>query len=143
MRQNEGFLLVYDVTREGTLPALKRFVEKIKMVKNVSSFPAVLVGNKIDLKDQRKISTQQGKEFAKTFVFDCPHFETSAATAENCETALHALIREIRKARKAKEDINSLVATESRSRKNSKGIFRSSTSEENSKEDIDFVKRMK
>lgn len=45
----------------------------------------ILVGNKIDLEDQRDVSTEEGKKFAAEngFIF----VETSAKTAENVEDA--------------------------------------------------------
>jgi len=47
--------------------------------------PCVLIANKIDLEDLRKVSRESGEELAAEL--DMPYFEISAKTAENLEKA--------------------------------------------------------
>lgn len=57
-----------------------------------------LVGNKCDLASERKISTTEGQDLAKSF--GIPFFETSAKTRVNVEEVFYSLVREIRKEKK-------------------------------------------
>lgn len=75
-------IIVYDVTSESSFRATKEWIEECKKYTN-NNIHLVLVGNKIDLVEQRKITMEEGKNFADengmTF------FETSALTGENIE----------------------------------------------------------
>ncbi|MFX0001183.1 MAG: Rab family GTPase [Candidatus Hodarchaeota archaeon] len=90
----QGALLVYDVTRYNTLENINnRWLRDFKKhVKKKGAF--ILIGNKSDLKDQRVIPTQRGKELAKKI--KASHFiETSAKLGENIEEAFSLLVHEI------------------------------------------------
>lgn len=62
-RKAQGIILMYDVTSKETFDDLPKWAEEIntKAVKNV---PVVLIGNKIDLIEDRLVSTEEGKKFA-------------------------------------------------------------------------------
>lgn len=64
IKQGEGFLIVYSVTSRDSFLAMGEFFELVQKVKNLSSFPAVLVGNKCDLVNERKVTFNEGKAFA-------------------------------------------------------------------------------
>jgi small GTP-binding protein len=73
------FLLVYDVTSRKSFNNLPKWLELInEEIKKNAIF--VVVGNTIDLKEQRTVSTDEGKAFAKNngFIFA----EVSAKTGE-------------------------------------------------------------
>lgn len=57
--------------------------------------PIVIVGNKVDLEDRRKVSTREGADLAKQL--GCHFFEASAKTMVNLEEVFYDLIRMIRK----------------------------------------------
>ncbi|UCD01007.1 MAG: GTP-binding protein [Promethearchaeota archaeon] len=90
----EGALLVYDVTRYHTLESInsKWLRDFKKHVKKKGAY--ILIGNKIDLKDQRVIPTERGKELAAKI--KASHFiETSAKLGENIEEAFSLLVNQI------------------------------------------------
>jgi len=92
----QGALLVYDVTRYNTLDNIntKWLRDFKKHVKKKGAF--VLIGNKSDLKDQRVIPTERGKELATKI--KASHFiETSAKLGENIEEAFSLLVHQILK----------------------------------------------
>ncbi len=70
----QGALMVYDVTRPTTFNSISRWHEEL--LKNASSVPKILLANKVDLKDKRKIDSNQGADLASEM--NCPFFETSA-----------------------------------------------------------------
>ena len=55
----------------------------------------VLVGNKADMPDQRKLTSQQGQEAAQSF--GAGYVETSARTGYNVDKAFEDLVRLIRR----------------------------------------------
>ena len=54
----------------------------------------VLVGNKSDKKDERAVSTQDGKNYAKKFN-NCVFLETSAKACINIDKIFEELVRQI------------------------------------------------
>jgi GTPase SAR1 family protein len=57
----------------------------------------LLVGNKCDLDDARKVSYEEGAELAKHF--DIPFMETSAKSSVNVEETFITMTREIKKSK--------------------------------------------
>ena len=75
-----GFILVFSIVDRETFKALEpklRRIEKNDAIK----LPIVLVGNKYDLKEERKVTIQQAEEFAKSI--NAKYYETSALNDEN------------------------------------------------------------
>jgi len=77
------------------------FREQILRVKNDENIPFLLVGNKGDLTDKRKVSLNEAQSRAQEW--GVPYVETSAKTRDNVDKVFFDLMREIR-ARK-KEDV--------------------------------------
>lgn len=69
------------------------------MVKDVTSFPMILIGNKADLETEglRVVSTEEGHALAKKF--GCSFMETSAKTRQNIEECFTQLVRDMKKAK--------------------------------------------
>eukprot|EP00026_Physarum_polycephalum_P000642 Phypoly_transcript_00643.p1 GENE.Phypoly_transcript_00643~~Phypoly_transcript_00643.p1 ORF type:complete len:1377 (+),score=227.53 Phypoly_transcript_00643:470-4132(+) len=92
MKNADGFLLVYSIISQSTFDYLSEIYDQICRVRDETIFPIVLVGNKVDLEDQRVIPTEAGKLLAQKW--DCPFFETSAKTKINVNRSIEQLCRE-------------------------------------------------
>ena len=89
---SHGCFIVYDITNEATFQNVDKWFEQAKKEasKDVS---IILVGNKCDLENERKISKEQGKEKAKNF--NCPFFETSALSKINIDDIFKEIVNNI------------------------------------------------
>lgn len=89
-----GALLVYDVTRQGTFETIesKWLKDFKKYVKKEGAY--VLIGNKIDLGQERVVSTEEGGKLAKS-IEASDYIETSAKIGENVEIAFQNLVNQI------------------------------------------------
>ena len=89
-RRADSCLLVYDITKEDTFKEIKEyFNENIKEIceKNI---PVVLLGNKTDLEDQRKVPAADGINFCleNNYTF----LETSCLKNQKVADAFETLI---------------------------------------------------
>lgn len=94
MRQGEGFICVYSVTSRSSFHELYTFYNQILRVKDTDKFPIILVGNKIDLENERVVSTQEGQMLA--LKFGCIFIETSAKYKIGIDEAFYMLVRQIK-----------------------------------------------
>ena len=101
MRTGNGFLCVYSIADLDSFKELNKFREQIIRVKDADQVPMVLVGNKSDMEDKRKVPAEEGKKLAEKW--GCPFFETSAKFRRNVDDAFDALVREVRRFQKMKE----------------------------------------
>ncbi|MHA1985862.1 MAG: GTP-binding protein [Promethearchaeota archaeon] len=83
----EAGILVYDVTRKETFNSVESWQKEIMSVSPTISL--ILVGNKIDLTEDRVVSTEEGEEAAKKL--NLSYIETSAKTGENINDAFKIL----------------------------------------------------
>ncbi|CAI9109521.1 OLC1v1009355C1 [Oldenlandia corymbosa var. corymbosa] len=87
-----GAMLVYDITKRQTFDHIPRWLEELRAHAD-KNIVIMLIGNKIDLEDQRAVPTEDAKEFAqKEGLF---FLETSALEATNVETAFTTVLTEI------------------------------------------------
>ena len=87
-----GIILVYDVTSEKTYDNVKSWVSQIRE----EASPNVIVylcGNKIDMKEQRIVKTEDGQKLAEEFGF--PFNETSAKDGTNISETFEDLVERI------------------------------------------------
>ncbi|CAG7725275.1 unnamed protein product [Allacma fusca] len=96
-RSGEGFLCVFSVTEETSLDACRELREQITRVKNSETIPFILIGNKSDLNDRRKISSISAE--SKAYGWKVPYIETSAKTRENVDKAFFDLLRIIKESK--------------------------------------------
>jgi small GTP-binding protein len=82
-RGSEAAILVCDLTRRDTLEHMGWWLESLSEV--VGKVPLLLLGNKLDLKEEYEVDFKDVADQAKEF--GCPYFLTSAKTGENVEKA--------------------------------------------------------
>ncbi len=91
-----GFFLVYDITSEDSFNKTAKWFKDLKKsnsFKKEKEFTGFLIGNKIDLQDQREISRKDGEKLAKDMNIDFE--ETSAKTGENINKIFEKMARKI------------------------------------------------
>eukprot|EP01108_Squamamoeba_japonica_P005606 TRINITY_DN44_c0_g2_i1.p1 TRINITY_DN44_c0_g2~~TRINITY_DN44_c0_g2_i1.p1 ORF type:complete len:205 (-),score=70.18 TRINITY_DN44_c0_g2_i1:286-900(-) len=81
-RGAQGIILVYDCTDPESFHNVKQWMGEIDRYacENVNK---LLVGNKCDLRDEKRVESETAKEFADNM--EVPFIETSAKTATNVE----------------------------------------------------------
>ena len=60
LRETEGFIVVYDVTDVQSFGDVKKWIGRIREIKE-DDFPIMVLANKIDLQDQRRVDTEEGQ----------------------------------------------------------------------------------
>lgn len=88
----DGIIFVYDVTNQESFNLINDWLNEVieNTKKNVN---CIIVGNKIDLTEERKISYETGKNFAASVNYK--FFECSAITGENIKLAFETLCKDI------------------------------------------------
>ena len=92
-QQANGVLVVFDLTRPETLESMEDWVREVKQY--AGDIEVVLVGNKNDLKDQRKIKREDVDPWINRY--GCIYVETSALTGDSVEEAFISLCQAIAK----------------------------------------------
>eukprot|EP01110_Echinostelium_bisporum_P012116 TRINITY_DN6366_c0_g1_i2.p1 TRINITY_DN6366_c0_g1~~TRINITY_DN6366_c0_g1_i2.p1 ORF type:complete len:182 (-),score=40.57 TRINITY_DN6366_c0_g1_i2:143-652(-) len=85
IRGSEGFVCVYSITSRSSFEEVSKFRQQIVRVHDRDDIPIVLVGNKCDLEDQREVTTQEGKDLAKSYGPTTIFCEASAKTRTKIE----------------------------------------------------------
>jgi len=75
----DGMLLVFDITRSSTFSNINNWYNSAVKY-GLSGIPRILIGNKVDLKDERKIILPMAEHLSEKL--NAPYFETSALTGE-------------------------------------------------------------
>ena len=73
-------LVVFDLTNEQSFEDLKMWISDCKKICNPET-EIVVIGNKMDLEDERKISQERARMFAK--INGASYYETSAKLGVN------------------------------------------------------------
>eukprot|EP01091_Cochliopodium_minus_P021473 TRINITY_DN9841_c0_g1_i1.p1 TRINITY_DN9841_c0_g1~~TRINITY_DN9841_c0_g1_i1.p1 ORF type:complete len:189 (-),score=32.81 TRINITY_DN9841_c0_g1_i1:50-616(-) len=95
MRNNDAFILVYSITDISSYNEILKLRQQILRVKNSPFEPMIIVANKSDLENERKVSIKEGEELAKSL--GCPIIEVSSKNRENIERIFELLVKEIKK----------------------------------------------
>jgi len=111
IQTGQGFLIVYSVISYRSFEAVAKHKDQILKIKDCDKYPMVIVGNKIDLVDQREVTQVQGQNLATQF--GCPYFECSAKNRVNVEEAYYQAVREM----KNYDEIHGLITKEPNGKK--------------------------
>ena len=87
-----GYLVLYDITNRKSFENVHKWIDNIQNKKHKIT-KIILIGNKCDLKNKRKVSFEDGKNLANkcNIVF----YETSGKTGKNIKEVITFLTMEI------------------------------------------------
>ena len=80
-------LIVYDITDDSSFNSVKQWIEDVQSFANKGT-NLVLVGNKVDLNNKRKISKEEGQNLAT-------EYESSALTGENINDIFEGICQKV------------------------------------------------
>lgn len=90
----DGVIIVYDITRRETFDKVNEWMKSIKEHTDKDrNIQKILVGNKIDLKDERQVDESEGRNFAATL--GIPFFEASAKDLQSVEKFMKKIIGDV------------------------------------------------
>ena len=87
-------LIVYDITNENSFNSVKQWIEDCQNFADKNTH-LILVGNKIDLINERKISKEDGENLAAQYGMD--FYESSALTGENINEIFEGICKYVNK----------------------------------------------
>ena len=93
----EGFLLVFAINDREGFEVLKGKYERILKGKKGTTYHILLVGTKLDLVEERKVTFDEAKKLAESWKIN--YMEVSAKTNYNCKEAFEILANNIVKSR--------------------------------------------
>lgn len=88
-----GQLLIFDLTRPDTFENISRWFQDIKNYLR-SDVPGIIVGNKSDMIEQRKVNREESLDLANQLNLE--YVETSALTGKNIDEAFYKLGSKLR-----------------------------------------------
>ena len=87
-----GIFLIYAINDRKSFENIEEWLKEVEEKKNTNNkVPLVLIGNKIDLENERVVSKDEGKKLAQKFNLE--FFECSAKNNCNVSKAFHCLIK--------------------------------------------------
>ena len=90
-RNADGVALVYDITDRNSFDKIKTWIHSVN--ESVNMIKMILMGNKIDLYDERTVSKEEGEKLAA--FYNLPFFETSAKENIGVDEAYDKLISDV------------------------------------------------
>ncbi|OMJ91517.1 hypothetical protein SteCoe_5887 [Stentor coeruleus] len=91
-RGSKAAVIVYDITREESFKNVEYWAKHITEYAS-SDIKVMLIGNKLDLEDKRKVLKKIALDYARSY--NMIFFETSCLNATNVETAFVSLAKEL------------------------------------------------
>ena len=87
-RNADGLLVVFDLTKKESYDHIKSWINEAK--ENNDKLKTILIGNKLDLKDERIVAIDVAKQFAEKN--NLKYIETSAKDGTNINESFQAII---------------------------------------------------
>ncbi|MGQ4832871.1 MAG: Rab family GTPase [Candidatus Asgardarchaeia archaeon] len=81
--------VVYDITNPTSFRNVTKWIDEMKRYSG--DIPFIIVGNKIDLAQYRKVKTEEGQKIAEEY--SVPYIETSALTGKNVANMFYLLAK--------------------------------------------------
>lgn len=97
-RSGEGFLCVFSITEHESFLATQDLREQILRVKGDDNIPFILVGNKSDLSNKRRVSLEEALSLADQW--KVPYVETSAKARLNVDKIFTEMLMDIYRRRR-------------------------------------------
>ena len=88
----QGCLLVYDITKKPSFENIDKWISDLKNSGD-ENLSIILIGNKCDLENERKVTKEEAKEKAQ--FYKLAFIETSALNGTNIEKAFELLLNDI------------------------------------------------
>lgn len=101
IQDGDGFLLVYSLTSRASFELIRGYHQMISSARKTSSPPFLIVANKSDREQDRKVSSTEGAALAHE-LGNYDFIETSALDTTGVECAITILIREMRESEKSR-----------------------------------------
>eukprot|EP01099_Mayorella_cantabrigiensis_P003165 TRINITY_DN2466_c0_g1_i1.p1 TRINITY_DN2466_c0_g1~~TRINITY_DN2466_c0_g1_i1.p1 ORF type:complete len:185 (-),score=33.16 TRINITY_DN2466_c0_g1_i1:43-597(-) len=98
----DGFILLYSITDQESLKVVEELYQEIVQVREVGTFPLVVVGNKSDLEVERRVTTAAGKSVAER-CGNCSFTECSAKSQKSVDEVFYDLAQQIMRERSLKQ----------------------------------------
>ena len=104
-KKADGILFIFDLTRKETLKNIEDWIKEIREQPSVDidKVGMVLLGNKSDLRKEKKIDLKEGIALANKL--NTKYFETSALSGYNIEKAFQYLVEDIINKRGEEENL--------------------------------------
>ena len=87
----DGIMLVFDITSEKSFKRIDFWLSELEEHERFEDLFIVLVGNKTDLENERKVSFEEANEYAKKHNIN--YYEVSAKTNQGIEEMFNDLIK--------------------------------------------------
>ena len=91
---SHGIILIYDITNRRTFENVQQWISQIRE-ETSQNVVIYLIGNKIDMKEERKVSTEEGKKLADEL--GLPFMETSAKEGININEVFDDIVERVDK----------------------------------------------
>jgi len=91
-RGSKGCFIVYDISSAQTFESVEKWYEEV-LKSGEKDISIILIGNKCDLENERKVTVEMGENKAKNL--NCPFFETSALNNIHIEDVFQSIAENI------------------------------------------------
>ena len=92
IKKANGIIIMYDITNKSTFDSIPEILKTIEEEKG-KDFPMILIGNKIDLENERLIKKEEAEELAEKYGME--FFEISNKEGINIEKAGLSIVNKI------------------------------------------------